>query len=325
MTDATGAPPPPPPPPPLSEQPFANDFPAPATLEVRDTVAPKLDRVKVTRARKGAKVRLRLSEAGKVAVKLARGKAVKRRTVEVAKGTSTLTVSGLRAGTYRVQVTATDLAGNAAGAPRAHPRHRPLEATKEGPLARALSRASLDAADYGVVVVRTNRSVLRTAPDGQHVGGLDDLAELHGRRGAGDRGGPGRHGPRSGVALLTLASVPLACITCRSRGMTDVPLHQAAVVGVRRGRRPTAWRWPRGGHRRGRRPGVRLGHARDERAERRAGRPRATRMLGTIATDLGRRPSVGRLIVNVDRLDRPRRCRRGRPPRYSTDVVALLG
>jgi plastocyanin len=116
VTDETGAPPPPPPPPPLSEQPFANDFPAPPALEVRDTVAPKLDRVKVTRVRKGAKVRLRLSEAGKVAIRLTRGKVVKRRTVEVAKGTSTLTVSGLRAGTYSVQVTATDLAGNAAAA-----------------------------------------------------------------------------------------------------------------------------------------------------------------------------------------------------------------
>jgi plastocyanin len=114
VTDATGAPPPPPPPPPLSEQPFANDVPAPATLEVRDTVAPKLDRVSVTRVRKGAKIRLRLSEAGKVAVRLTRGKTVKRRTVEVRKGTSSFTVSGLRAGTYRVDVSATDLAGNAA-------------------------------------------------------------------------------------------------------------------------------------------------------------------------------------------------------------------
>jgi plastocyanin len=118
VTDETGAPPPPPPPPPLSEQPFVNDFPAPAVLEVRDAIAPKLDRVSVRRVRKGAKVRLRLSEAGKVAIRLTRGKVVKRRTVEVAKGTSTITVAGLRAGTYRVQVTATDLAGNAAKAPK---------------------------------------------------------------------------------------------------------------------------------------------------------------------------------------------------------------
>jgi plastocyanin len=114
VTDATGASPPPPPPPPLSEQPFVNDVPAPATLEVRDTVAPKLDRVSVKRVRKGAKIRLRLSEAGKVAVKLTRGKTVKRRTVEVRKGTSSFTVRGLRKGTYRVSVTARDLAGNAA-------------------------------------------------------------------------------------------------------------------------------------------------------------------------------------------------------------------
>jgi plastocyanin len=114
VTDAAGTAPPPPPPPPLSEQPVANDYPGPTVLEVRVTVAPTLDRVTVTRARKAAKVRVRLSEAGKVAVELTRGKLVKRRTVEVAKGTSSFTIAGLRKGTYRVKVTATDLAGNAA-------------------------------------------------------------------------------------------------------------------------------------------------------------------------------------------------------------------
>jgi plastocyanin len=115
VTDATGAPPPPPPPPPLSEQPFVNDFPAPTVLEVRDRVAPKLDRVKVTRVRKGAKVRLRLSEPGKVAIRITRGKKlIKKRTVELRKGTSTVTVRGLRKGHYRVRVTAADLAGNKA-------------------------------------------------------------------------------------------------------------------------------------------------------------------------------------------------------------------
>jgi plastocyanin len=119
VTDETGAPPPPPPPPPLSEQPWTNDAPAPGPLEVRDTVAPKLDRVSVKRARKAVKVRLRLSEAGKATITLTRkGKRVKRRTVEVAKGTSTVKVSGLRAGAYRVRVSATDLAGNTAGAPK---------------------------------------------------------------------------------------------------------------------------------------------------------------------------------------------------------------
>jgi plastocyanin len=51
--------PPPPPPPPLSEQPFVNDFPAPTVLEVRDEVAPKLDRISVKRVRGGARVTVR--------------------------------------------------------------------------------------------------------------------------------------------------------------------------------------------------------------------------------------------------------------------------
>jgi plastocyanin len=121
VTDETGAPPPPPPPPPLSAQPFVNDVPAPAVLEVRDLVAPKLDHIAVSRVAHGAKIRFRLSEAGTLKVKLTRGKSVKTRTVNVRKGTSTVTVKGLRAGSYRVQVSAKDLAGNTAGAPkRAH-------------------------------------------------------------------------------------------------------------------------------------------------------------------------------------------------------------
>jgi plastocyanin len=117
VTDETGAPPPPPPPPPLSAQPFPNDVPAPTILEVRDTVAPKLDRVAVTRMRKGARVRFRLSEAGKVTIKLTRrGQAAKTRTVQAPTGTSSATIKGLRAGSYRVQVNAADLAGNVARA-----------------------------------------------------------------------------------------------------------------------------------------------------------------------------------------------------------------
>jgi plastocyanin len=117
VTDETGAPPPPPPPPPLSEQPFPNDVPAPTILEVRDTVAPKLDRVAVTRVRKGARIRFRLSEAGRITIKLTRrGHAAKTRTLQVPKGTSAATLKGLSAGSYRVQVSAADLAGNAARA-----------------------------------------------------------------------------------------------------------------------------------------------------------------------------------------------------------------
>jgi plastocyanin len=117
VTDAAGTPPPPPPPPPLSAQPFPNDVPAPTILEVRDTVAPKLGRVAVARVRKGVRVRVRLSEAGEVTIRLTRrGKGAKTRTVRVRKGTSSATINGLRAGSYRVQVSATDLAGNAARA-----------------------------------------------------------------------------------------------------------------------------------------------------------------------------------------------------------------
>jgi plastocyanin len=117
VADEAGTLPPPLPPPPLSAQPFLNDVPAPTVLEVRDTVAPVLDRVSVSRVRKGARVRFRLSEAGKVTIKLTRrGRTAKTRTVEVRKGTSSATVNGLRAGSYRVQVSATDLAGIAARA-----------------------------------------------------------------------------------------------------------------------------------------------------------------------------------------------------------------
>lgn len=119
VLDAGGQQAPPPPPPPLGEQPFANDVPPLSVFELRDTVAPKLDRVKVTRVKRGVRVGFRLSEAGKITVKATRGRSVKTRTVEVAKGTRSITLDGLKAGTYRVQVTAKDLAGNAA---KAHPR-----------------------------------------------------------------------------------------------------------------------------------------------------------------------------------------------------------
>ena len=118
VTGADGAPPPPPPPPPLSEQPFGNDTPPLSVFEVRDTVVPKLDRVKVSRVARGVRVKFRLSEAGKVTVKATRGRSVTTRTVEVAKGTRSITIKGLKAGAYRVRVSAKDFAGNAAKSAR---------------------------------------------------------------------------------------------------------------------------------------------------------------------------------------------------------------
>lgn len=113
VSDETGAPPPPPPPPPLSEQPYANDAPPLTVFEVRDTVAPVLDRVRASRVAGGVRVRFRLSEDGTVVIKLRRaGRVVKTRTV--AAGARSATIRGLKAGSYRVEVSAKDLAGNAA-------------------------------------------------------------------------------------------------------------------------------------------------------------------------------------------------------------------
>ena len=120
VTDATGAPPPPPPPPPLSEQPFANDGTPLETFERIDAVAPVLSAVRVRRVARGARVRFRLSEAGRATLALKRGqKTVKSRTVDVRKGANAVTVRGLRAGGYRVEIRARDLSGNAARIKRA--------------------------------------------------------------------------------------------------------------------------------------------------------------------------------------------------------------
>ncbi len=105
--------PPPPPPPPLSEQPFVNDQPAPTVLEVSDERRPALTRVRVARVRSGARVRFRLSEPASVTVRIKRGdRTVRSRRVSRGKGSHAVTVRGLGAGSYRVEVLARDLAGN---------------------------------------------------------------------------------------------------------------------------------------------------------------------------------------------------------------------
>jgi plastocyanin len=115
VLDAAGQPAPPPPPPPLSEQPFTNDIAPLSVLETRDTVVPILDRVRAARVERGVRVRFRLSEAGRVTVKLTRGaRIVKTRRVDVGKGAGAATFRGLKPGAYRVQVSARDLAGLAA-------------------------------------------------------------------------------------------------------------------------------------------------------------------------------------------------------------------
>ena len=106
--------PPPPPPPPPSEQPFANDQSGPTVFEITDDRKPTLSRVRASRIARGARVRFRVSEPGSVTVRVKRGRqTVKSRTVRVARaGAETITVRGLPAGSYRIEVVARDRADN---------------------------------------------------------------------------------------------------------------------------------------------------------------------------------------------------------------------
>jgi plastocyanin len=107
-----------PPPPPLSEQPFPNDGGVLGALETGglDRTQPKLRSVRVERMKRGARVRFRVSERSVVTVRFKRGdKTVETRKVSAA-GTARATVrKGLRAGRYRVELRAEDLAGNRSG------------------------------------------------------------------------------------------------------------------------------------------------------------------------------------------------------------------
>jgi plastocyanin len=108
-------PPPPPPPPPLSAQPFVNDFVAPAPAETGvalDTTSPALSRLSVARRSSGARVRFNVSEQSVVSVALKRGGRLVKSVTASGSGTRAVTVSGLGAGRYAVEVRAIDLAGN---------------------------------------------------------------------------------------------------------------------------------------------------------------------------------------------------------------------
>jgi plastocyanin len=119
VNDASGAPPPPPPPPPLSEQPWANDQPAPTVLERLDRERPRLTRLRAAPTARGARVRFRLSESGRVRIAVLRGgRTVRTTRANVRRGSSAVSVPRLRAGRYRVEVRARDLSGNRARARR---------------------------------------------------------------------------------------------------------------------------------------------------------------------------------------------------------------
>jgi len=104
----------PPPPPPLSEQPFDNDQPAPAVLEITDETRPELSKVRASAIAHGVRMRFHVSEPGRVTVRVKRGaKTVKTRTATMRRAsTRTLKLRGLAAGRYRIAVLARDLGGN---------------------------------------------------------------------------------------------------------------------------------------------------------------------------------------------------------------------
>jgi plastocyanin len=118
-------PPPPPPPSPPSEQPFANDALAPVVLEnvTLDRKRPRVTKVSVHRRGQRARVRFRVSEQSKVRVRFKRGRRTVRKLTVRASGTRTVSVR-MRAGRYRVELRATDLAGNRSKTRRAWVRMR---------------------------------------------------------------------------------------------------------------------------------------------------------------------------------------------------------
>jgi plastocyanin len=101
---------------PLSQQAFTNDDASVLAAETGvtfDKAKPRLSSVSAKRTGKGrVRVRARVSEESDVTVAFKRGgRTIKSGTVS-GTGTRSLTVRGLKAGRYSVQVRATDIAGN---------------------------------------------------------------------------------------------------------------------------------------------------------------------------------------------------------------------
>jgi plastocyanin len=116
--------PPPPPLPPLSEQPFDNDGGALGALETggRDRTAPKLRAMRVRRVGGGARLSFRVSERSRVTVRFTRGGRVFKTVRVNASGRYRGTIRDakrLRAGRYRVELRAVDIAGNRSAVRRA--------------------------------------------------------------------------------------------------------------------------------------------------------------------------------------------------------------
>ena len=101
---------------PLSQQPLTNDVTAgPVTFEKvdEDKAKPRLSAVSAKRVAKGSvRVRFRVNEESTVLVSLKRGGKTVKKAQLAGKGTGGVTLKGAKAGRYRVQVRATDVAGN---------------------------------------------------------------------------------------------------------------------------------------------------------------------------------------------------------------------
>jgi hypothetical protein len=89
---------------------------------VTDETRPRLTRVRVRGVARGARVRLHVNEPGRITVRARRGgHVVRSRTVTLRRAaTRTVALHGLRAGAYRIEVLARDLAGNRSRVRRAH-------------------------------------------------------------------------------------------------------------------------------------------------------------------------------------------------------------
>lgn len=101
---------------PLSQQPLDNNEGAAVPLETNvrvDSSKPGLSSVSARRVSKGAaRVRFKVSEASDVSVAFKRGGRTVKSATASGSGTRSVTVRGLRAGRYTIQVRATDIAGN---------------------------------------------------------------------------------------------------------------------------------------------------------------------------------------------------------------------
>jgi plastocyanin len=96
---------------PTGPPPLLNPTLAPQTFETGDLTPPSLQLDRVSRVRRGVRVRVTVSEPVTLTIRLSRGKkAVKTRKLRLLAGTRSVTVAGVRSGRYALWMQATDRA-----------------------------------------------------------------------------------------------------------------------------------------------------------------------------------------------------------------------